>query len=238
MPEPDQLVLDAQIDAHALESFVKRSTPFILHSVFRVTHRFSTVHDDEYAVALEAFVEAVKAFDPQKGSFLSFAYLVIKRRLIDSFKKNQHSEHEISVEPDLLAGKKVGSSDEPHHTHHIVAPYIVEDFTLQWEIESLAAQLTPYNISFPDLVDCSPKSGKTKNICANAVILILKSPELLEYLAARKNLPLKVLENTFKLPRKTLEAHRKYIIAAVKIMTGDYPLLSEYLKPMKEAMER
>jgi len=49
-----------------------------------------------------------------------------------------------------------------------------------------------------------------------------------------KLLPLKVLENNLKLPRKILERHRKYIIAGAEIISGDYPILSEYLKFIKE----
>jgi len=37
-------------------------------------------------------------------------------------------------------------------------------------------------------------------------------------------------------PRKVLERHRKYIIAAVVILTGDYPGLTDYLDPGKERM--
>ena len=38
----------------------------------------------------------------------------------------------------------------------------------------------------------------------------------------------KIIENTL-LPRKILERHRNYIIAAVEILSGEYPLLAEYL---------
>ena len=45
---------------------------------------------------------------------------------------------------------------------------------------------------------------------------------------------MKALSAQSKVSRKTIERHRKYIIAAVIILTGDYPILAEYMKYMKE----
>jgi len=42
-------------------------------------------------------------------------------------------------------------------------------------------------------------------------------------------LPLKIIEKNTNLPRKILENHRKYIIAAVVILSGEYPLVAEYI---------
>jgi RNA polymerase sigma factor len=35
-----------------------------------------------------------------------------------------------------------------------------------------------------------------------------------------------------------LERHRKYIIAAIEILAGDYPCLAEYMKPQREEQDR
>ncbi len=39
------------------------------------------------------------------------------------------------------------------------------------------------------------------------------------------------------LPRKIIERHRKYIIAGIEIISGNYPILSEYLKFVREELE-
>jgi len=44
-----------------------------------------------------------------------------------------------------------------------------------------------------------------------------------------RQLPIKILQKNTDLPRKLLERHRKYIIAAMLILSGEYPLLAEYL---------
>ena len=42
--------------------------------------------------------------------------------------------------------------------------------------------------------------------------------------------PIKNIAENTKVPRKILERHRKYIIAAVEIICNDFPLLQEYIK--------
>ncbi len=239
MPEINDQVAASRRDPRELETLLMEMDPFILHSIFRLTHRFATVHDDEYSIALEAFVEAVQSFQPEKGSFLSFAYLVIRRRLIDYFKYQRHKNNEFLVEPSHFTGEKPDSQDDNQPSFlRFSVPAHVEDFTLKWEIDSLHDALKHQHISFQDLADSSPKSAKTKNACARIIVRILKDPNLIEQVKKHQNLPLKYLEEHLPIPRKTMEAHRKYIIAAVEIMTGDYPLLAEYLGPVKEEMRR
>jgi RNA polymerase sigma factor len=238
LPQMEELVLKAKHDTQAMESLLRRMEHFILHSVFRVTHRFASIHDDEYSIALEAFVEAVHSFDPSKGSFLSFAYLVIRRRLIDYLKSSRYRSQEISVDPALFTGEIVDNQETESIIQRIPTPTTTEDHSLQWEILSLKDTLIAAGIHYSDLADCSPKAHKTKKSCAQAIVFILRHPDILQSVQKQKTLPLKILEKDLQIPRKTLEIHRKYIIAAVEIMAGDYPLLSEYLGFVKEEMAR
>ena len=238
MPQMEERVLNARHDAQAMESLLYSMEHFILHSVFRVTHRFASIHDDEYSIALEAFVEAVHSFDPSKGSFLSFANLVIRRRLIDFLKSSRYRSREISVDPALFTGEKADSQETETSTQKVPTPTTIEDHSLQWEILSLKDTLIAAGFQFADLADCSPKAHKTKRACAQAIVFILRHPDILHSVQEQKTLPLKILEKDLQIPRKTLEIHRKYIIAAVEIMAGDYPLLSEYLGFVKEEMAR
>ena len=45
-----------------------------------------------------------------------------------------------------------------------------------------------------------------------------------------KMLPLSLIEKELGIKRKKFERHRKYIIAVLLIMSGDYPYLEEYVK--------
>jgi RNA polymerase sigma factor len=232
----EEQVLKAKYDSHSLEALLQKHQYFILHSVYRVTHRFASIHDDEYSIAQEAFVQAVESYDSTKGSFLPFAYLLIRRRVIDYLRSRRHHKREVSIDPILFTGERASESEEDLNKLWIPIPMTSEDHTLQWEILSLKDVLSSLDITFSDLVSCSPKAEKTKKACAKAVVYILKNPILLANLHDTKTLPLKILENDLQIPRKTLESHRKYIIAAIEIMHGDYPMLSEYLGIVREEM--
>lgn len=111
-----------------------------------------------------------------------------------------------------------------------------EDNSLKYEIEAANAQFSVYGFSFFDLTECSPKATKTKAACAKAVVYILNTPIIFEQLRSSKMLPIKIIENNAKVPRKILEHHRKYIIAAVEIMSGNYPYLAEYMRFIREEL--
>jgi RNA polymerase sigma factor len=49
-------------------------------------------------------------------------------------------------------------------------------------------------------------------------------------------LPALFLEKNSKIPRKILERHRKYIIAAAEILSGEYPFLAQYLQGIRKEM--
>ncbi len=48
-----------------------------------------------------------------------------------------------------------------------------------------------------------------------------------------RTLSVSIIEKNVPVPRKILERHRKYIVTAVEILSGDYPYLSEYLAFIK-----
>ena len=98
--------------------------------------------------------------------------------------------------------------------------------------------LRRFGFTFFDLPECSPKTNRTKKACAKAVVYILKTPALQASMHATNMLPIKIIQKNTNLPRKLLERHRKYIIAASEIMTGNYPCLSEYMHFIKKELEK
>ncbi|MEG1027821.1 MAG: RNA polymerase subunit sigma, partial [Oscillospiraceae bacterium] len=74
------------------------------------------------------------------------------------------------------------------------------------------------------------KSEKTKSRCAKAIKFLLNDTFLIKRMRKTHTLPIKNIEINSDVPRKVLERHRKYIIAAVEIISGDYPCLAEYLR--------
>lgn len=103
-----------------------------------------------------------------------------------------------------------------------------ENHDIKWEIEALTAKLWEFGISFFELAEVSPKSRKTKRLCFDAVRYIINDNRLLDDVLTNHILPVKEVSEGVPLNRKALERHRKYIIAAVIIVTQDYPEISAY----------
>lgn len=212
------------------EQLLQSYEAFILGCASKVCGHYVTKSDDEWSISLIAFAEAIDSYELSKGNFLSFTKLVIKRRLIDYIKSQYKYKHEIAVDP-VIFDTEPEEEEEEVATSRAVAEKVSkrDNEGLKLEIKAIDDTLRTYGISFLDLTKSSPHSTKTKRACANAINYMLSNPILVSELHDTKQLPLKLVENNTGVPRKTLERHRKYIIAAIEILYGDYPSLSEYL---------
>lgn len=229
----DENVLQAQQDKQYLEEFIKEYEVFILHTAHKGAGQYITKRDDQWSVALSAFHEAVRSYNFDKGAFLSFAETVIKRRLYDYSRKESRHDCEVLIDSYTLENDQdVGDASIKFEVMKKTADYQESDAKL--EIQIISETLKEYGITFLELSDTSPKAGKTKIVCGSAVRYLVQNPLLLNEMRRTKTLPLKIIENKMNLPRKVLERHRKYIIAGAEIISGDYPILSEYLRFMRE----
>ncbi|NLM79116.1 MAG: hypothetical protein GX173_13725 [Ruminococcaceae bacterium] len=113
-----------------------------------------------------------------------------------------------------------------------------EDFSVQYEIQALEQAVNAYGFSYLDLVESSPKAQKTKSSCKAVIRFLLSSPVLIADMQQSKMLPIKIIEKKSGVPRKIIERHRKYIVTAVEILSGDYPHLAEYFAYIKEEDEK
>jgi RNA polymerase sigma factor len=213
MREIDNMVVQVKDDEKALEDFIRSQEGFIIKAASRTSKHYITKSDDEWSIALSAFVEAVEKYNLEKGSFMAFAELLIRRRLIDWFRINGRNNEVIHVE-DI--------ENEPDTSK--------ETEEIKLEILALEEDLRLYGISFMDLADASPKAQKTRDACRKAINWIIENPLIINQMKESKQLPIKIIENNSAVPRKILERHRKYIIAVVEILAGDYPWLNEYVR--------
>ena len=238
MRELDSLVMEAKSDQSILEKLIKQNEFTIIKCASKVTHRYITKSDDEWSIALLAFNQAIDSYELEKGSFLSFAQLVIKRRLIDYFKSQGKYNLEVTVDP-IVFDTEQGEEYEDISIQMAVAEKVSKNDNgdLKLEIEEANILFSNYGFSFFDLSNCSPHAKKTRKACAKAVNYILNNTVLINELQLTKQLPLKIIENNANVPRKILERHRKYIIAAIEILSGGYPYLAEYMRYIREEHE-
>lgn len=242
MADIDNMAVAANNDHKILNQLIHQSELFIMKCTSKVSKRYITKSDDEWSIALNAFNQAVSNYHLHKGSFLKFAELIIHRRLVDHYRTQARYKSEILVNPALLDSE---FDDEDETKNTVALGFAISEKVsqrdrtpLKLEIETVNEIFSFYGFTFMDLSTCSPKAKKTKSACAEATSFILHTPLLIEELRSSKQLPLKIIENKTKVPRKILERHRKYIIAAVEILSGEFPYLAEYMQYIREEMKK
>ncbi len=233
MREIDDKAVRANQDQSDLEVFIKEYESYILHTTHKVTGQYITISDERWSVSLSAFHEAIKSYSYEKGAFLPFAETVIRRRLYDWNRKQSKQKQEILIDS-FTAEDSMDEVDLPVKFEVVKKTAVVDDMDGKLEIQGLSSVLAHYGISFFQLAEVSPKAEKTKVYCGKAIGYLIDNPVFITEMKKTKLLPLKIIEKNCKVPRKVLERHRKYIIAGAEILSGDYPILSEYLRFVRE----
>jgi RNA polymerase sigma factor len=227
----ESVLLIQQGDRLLLNEIIDSYKPFIAKNVSSVCKRYIYETDDEFSIGLIAFNEAIEKYSPERGSSLiSFAEVIIKRRVIDYIRKQTKNQH---VSIDLT----YSSFEDESAGMVIVNELSLEEYKKKSdeelrrdEIIRFQALLTSFDLSFSDLVENSPKHADAR---ANAIIvakLLVDDEELKSFLIEKKRLPIKQLEKKVNVSRKTIERNRKYIIAIALILSNDYVYLNDYLR--------
>jgi RNA polymerase sigma factor len=227
----ESVLLIQQGDRLLLNEIIDSYKPFIAKNVSSVCKRYIYETDDEFSIGLIAFNEAIEKYSPERGSSLiSFAEVIIKRRVIDYIRKQTKNQH---VSIDLT----YSSFEDESAGMVIVNELSLEEYKKKSdeelrrdEIIRFQALLTSFDLSFSDLVENSPKHADAR---ANAIIvakLLVDDKELKSFLIEKKRLPIKQLEKKVNVSRKTIERNRKYIIAIALILSNDYVYLNDYLR--------
>ncbi len=105
----DERAILAAHDDVLFSQFAKEQTHFIINCAYRATHRFISQSDDEWSISLIAFSNAVKSYDQEKGGFLPYAELLIKRSLVDYYRTTKKFDAEYFVSPEIF---EFNSKDE------------------------------------------------------------------------------------------------------------------------------
>jgi len=233
-PDLEEMVKQAQAgNNQSREALLKNYTPFVLAVAAKVGGRYVRLgEDDEAGIGLMAFNEAVDSFRFDRGvSFLPFAEMVIRRRLVDYYRRQKHRAREIPL------SEFEDTDDEGHVTSPLPARQAQEVYGQEmeaWERKQEVAgyreALAEYGISLAELVRVSPRHEDARRRAMEVARLVAADPRYREHLQTHKTLPIRELELQCRLSRKTLERQRKYIIAVAIIYLGEYHFLQEYLK--------
>ena len=196
---------------------------FILSQASKTLKRHVTVDDDVFSVAMIAFDEAIINFNSRKGSFLSFASWVIKNRIIDHMRKE--SKHLKSLPFSSLSYDDTEGEEFTFDTED--RKHALTDIAL--EVRFLTHELEKYGISLEDVGKSAPVFSVTRRECSKLIEYIMKNKDLSEHIKTKKTIPVKRLIGETNVSEKLLERHRKYIIASVIILSGEYEYIVKFL---------
>lgn len=210
------------IKSKCINSLIKDYMAFIVKTVSSITGRYVSVeNDDELSIALIAFQEAVDKYEESKGSFSSFAKLVISSRVKNHLIKESKHNKVQSIEALKESGVDVTEVAEP------VAESSDE---IASEINKLKGELEAFGFTFEDLVDEAPKHEDTRK---NAIALSEKISEdkpLTEVMYEKKRLPIKQVSLKFSVTEKVIKRSKKFIISVVIIIDKNFRNLRLWIR--------
>lgn len=229
-PNANQIVSQvykAKKDSHAADELIEAYMPFIRSETAKFLKRPPDSSDDELSIAMFAFYESIRNYSRLRGSFLKFASLQIKNRLIDYFRKEKRNKVLISLDqPD--EDEKNELIDTISDDHDDYAESELREATQQ-EIAELSAQMNDFGVSMTDVADNSPRQKRTLEICNKAVRYARNNPDLLAEFLRTKKVPISRLAEGADVERKSLERHRRYLVAVLLICTNGYEIMRGHI---------
>ncbi|MDE7319623.1 MAG: RNA polymerase subunit sigma [Lachnospiraceae bacterium] len=222
-------VYAAKEDMAAADRLISAYLPFIRSETAKYLKRpLIEENDDELSIAMIAFHEAIKGYAKGRGAFLPFASMLIKSRLTDHVRREKRHRGHLSLdlpmgeEGDTLGMRLPAREDEQEAC-------VSRDATRS-EIEELAGQLADFGVSFTDVAENCPRQKRTLRACQKVMEYAKKDPKLLEEFLRTKRLPAVRLSRECHVEKKTLERHRKYLVALLLICTNGYEIIRGHLK--------
>ena len=186
--------------------------------------------DEEISVALMALNEAITSFDPAHGrNFVGFAEQVIRRRLVDHYRRQPRTEVVLSA---LEREDEDGHAYIPAMAKEALerSRADVEADARREEIAVYGLRLLEFGLTLDELARISPRHEDSRRSAMAVALLLARDSLLRDYLLTNHVLPLKALTDRVAVSRKTLERQRKYIIAVALVACGEFPHLRESIR--------
>jgi len=215
-------------DSEAREAFLAEHQTFIRHVASQACfHSLEWGRDDELSEAMIAFNEAIDLFVTDKGvPFLAFARVLMKRRLIDYYRKNR-LKHAISLDQeDIGRGIDIYLGLDEFREQE-------QDRERAEEIQQFSRALASFQLTYQNLVEVSPKHRDSRKTLLRAARELAFDSELWPQVERSGKVPMKALALKTQIHPKVLVRGRKYILAVAILMANqhDYVYLREYVLP-------
>ena len=218
------LVYAAKADPDAADGLIKQYMGFIRAEARKLSFGDG---EDELSIAMLAFYEAALGYEKNRGAFLQYAAKVIRSRLIDYHRsESRHRGHASLNESASADGAEL--LELLPDTRDSIGEVDMRE-AAQGEIAEFSQVLAKFGLSFSDVADNCPKQERTLRACLDALNYARSQPELLSAVEKTGRLPIGELASGAGVERKTLERHRKYVVAMLLAFTNGFEIIRGHL---------
>lgn len=220
----------AKTDPEAADGFIRQYMGFIRSETVKFIHTApENGHEDELSIALLAFYEAILAYEKSRGAFLPYAARAIRNRLIDHYRVEKRRGNVISLHMPLdTEDDGAELLDTIPDTVDHAEEYEVRTASQQ-EIQEFSEKLSGFGLTFSDVADNCPRQERTFAACRRVLDFARSRPELLKRVEDTSKLPMNELALGSGVDKKTLERHRKYLVAILLAFTNGYEIIRGHL---------
>lgn len=223
-------VKDAKEDMATADEMIRAYMPFIRKETAKFLKRpLVEENDDELSIAMIAFYEAIQDYSVIRGSFLHFAALHIKSRLIDHTRKETRHRGVLSIDQPVSEEDDAPLMNQLADPEDLIHETVMRDAT-RTEIEEFAASIRTFGIQLSDVAEHCPQQQRTLEACRLALNYAKEQPQIMDEFLRTKRLPISLIAAGSGVDRKTLERHRKYMVALLLAYTNGYEIIRGHLK--------
>lgn len=213
----EERVARAAAQSGEMDSFLREYLPFIKKQA--ALSRGALDYDDAQSLAMLTFANAARQYVPERGAFLPFAAVCIKNRLTDECRIERRYTEKVLKFPTEGGEPSVPFAYDRE----------LERQALSEELGRFSAAIHTYGLDFQELARCCPKQKRARTLCRELATLVTGEDTLRSDFLRTGRLPQAALAQRGGVSVKTVEKHRKYIVALAVLLTGDYPDIRAFL---------
>ncbi|WP_430886195.1 sigma factor [Fusibacter sp. JL216-2] len=224
----EERIAAAKLDPSEMEALIQDYEPFVRATISKTLKKYIQSDDENLTIGMMGFHEAVVHYDLAKGSFLSYAKIVIRNKLIDEVRRehNQTKNIELAryVDDDVSTVQRV---------YNDKALEVFENRKVQNQrkddIVIYRETLKEWDMTMDDLLSVSPKKKSLLKLYQSIGKTLAEDEEIMTHMRQTRRLPAKFILERFKIDRKKLDRGRKYIIAVAELWAGDFESLQSFI---------
>jgi RNA polymerase sigma factor len=213
-------------DADLRERFLESGLPFVRRCVRRTTGTFFVDQEEEFAVALETFNDAIDTYRTERGvPFEAYACLLIRNRVLDAMRRRQRHASEVSLsEPAEADGIALEDAlADPRSTQ------VQDDLECKEAVFQLELDLDRFGLDLAGVAGRFPKHRDSRLACIRIARCLSEDGKLYASMMQEARLPGADLSRRCGVPLKTIEGNRASIVLLALLLRSELRLIHTYV---------